>query len=164
MSALDVSALRDRVLSQGGSRVAELDRRPLPHRVILRALPRAIATRFDPSAAGELEALFELRVRDPGGGEPARFWLSVAGGRCQVSAGAAGGGGAAGGAGGAGAIDAAGTAGASVTVGAGDLIRLVSRAAGWPALLSGGRLELAGDPFLALRFPILFRLPAAGSE
>ncbi len=139
-----MSALRHRVVVRGGSRLAQLDRRPVPHRVILRALPRAIAARFDREAAGELEALFELRVRDPGGGESAQFLLSVAHGRCEVSSGAA------------------DTAGASVAVGADDLIRLVSGAAGWPALLSAGRLELAGDPFLALRFPILFRLPAAG--
>jgi hypothetical protein len=49
---------------------------------------------------------------------------------------------------------------ASVTVGAGDVIRMVSGAAGWPELLATGRLELAGDPFTALRFPQLFRLPA----
>ena len=30
----------------------------------------------------------------------------------------------------------------------------------WPQLMSSGRLELSGDPFLALRFPSLFRLPA----
>ncbi len=128
--------------------MAALDRRRVPHRMILRALPRAIAGRFDPGAAGDLQALFELRVRDPGGGAPERFWLSVAAGRCEVSSLAAG---------------SSGAVGASVTVGAGDLIRLVTGAAGWPALLSAGRLELDGDPFLALRFPTLFRLPAAAS-
>ena len=138
--------MRQRVLVRGGSRVAALDRRPVPHKVILRALPRAIAARFDPVAAGDLEALFELRVRDPRGSGPARYWLSVAGGRCEVRTGA---------------MDAS-AAGASVTVGADDLIRLASGVAGWPALLSAGRLELAGDPFLALRFPMLFRLPSAG--
>jgi hypothetical protein len=40
------------------------------------------------------------------------------------------------------------------------MIRLASGAVGWPALLSSGRLEFSGDPFLALRFPTLFRLPA----
>ena len=116
-------------------------------------MPRAIAARFDPDAAGDLEALFELCVRDPGGGEPDRFWLTVGEGRCEVSPvspSQAGG--------------CSARPGASVTVGAGDMIRMVTGAAGWPALLSAGRLELAGDPFLALRFPILFRLPAAASE
>ena len=32
---------------------------------------------------------------------------------------------------------------------------------GWAKLLSAGRLELSGDPFLALRFPSRFSLPAA---
>jgi hypothetical protein len=40
-----------------------------------------------------------------------------------------------------------------------DLIRLGIGAAGWPELLSSGRLQLSGDPFVALRFPALFRLP-----
>ena len=44
--------------------------------------------------------------------------------------------------------------------GADDLIRLVSGAVGFPQLLASGRLELAGNPFVALRFPGLFRLPA----
>jgi hypothetical protein len=37
---------------------------------------------------------------------------------------------------------------------------MVSGAASFPELLAWGRLELGGDPFLALRFPSLFRLPA----
>ena len=50
--------------------------------------------------------------------------------------------------------------GAAVELGAGDMIRMASGAVGWPELLSSRRLELSGDPFLALRFPNLFRLPA----
>ncbi len=141
-----MTALRDRALRRGGSRVADLDRRPLPHRLILRALPRAVTARFDPAAAADLEASFELCVRDPRGGEPARFALCVTGGRCEVRPGTV------------------PDAGASVTVGSDDLIRMASGAAGWPELLSAGRLELAGDPFLALRFPTLFRLPTAGGQ
>ncbi len=51
------------LLSRGGERLAALDRRPVPHRAILRALPYAVSRRFDPMAAGDLEAVFELRVR-----------------------------------------------------------------------------------------------------
>ena len=40
-----------------------------------------------------------------------------------------------------------------------DLIRLAGGAASWPELFSSGRFELSGDPFLALRFAALFRLP-----
>lgn len=39
-----------------------------------------------------------------------------------------------------------------------DAIRVA--AVGWPELMPSRRLVLAGDPFLALRFPSLFRLPA----
>jgi hypothetical protein len=123
--------------------MAGVDARPVPHRVILRLLPAVISRRFDPAAAGGLEAVFELRVRDPDGAGSTPFRLAIAGGRCEVSRGPAPG------------------AGATATVGADDLIRMASGAVGFPRLLSMGRLELGGDPFLALRFPTLFRLPAS---
>lgn len=130
------------VLSRGGTRAAKLDRHPVSHRLIVKAVGRAIPKRFDPDAAGDLNATFELRVRDPRGGEPARFALHIEQGRCEVHPGPA------------------RDPGACATFSADDLIQLVSGAAGWPQLLSSGRLELSGDPFLALRFPNLFRLPA----
>ena len=47
------------------------------------------------------------------------------------------------------------------SIGADDLILLAGGAVTWPQLLSSGRFELTGDPFLALRFASLFRLPVA---
>ncbi|MGZ6663052.1 MAG: hypothetical protein ACXVHL_37705, partial [Solirubrobacteraceae bacterium] len=49
---------------------------------------------------------------------------------------------------------------AVATIALADLVRLSLGLVGWPKLMSCGRLELSGDPFLALRFPLLFRLPA----
>jgi hypothetical protein len=141
-----MSAIRERVMSRGGARVARLDARPVPHRVILRVIQHAIPRRFDPEAARDLEAVFELRVRDPRGREPALFALTVADGRCEATPGPA--------------SDPA----ASATLGADDLIRMVSGAVGFPELLASGRLELAGNPFIALRFPGLFRLPARPAD
>lgn len=148
-----MSAIRERghlrartMLSRGGSRVAKLDVRPIPHRAILRAIPHVIPRRFDPAAAQDLDAVFELQVRDPRGGEPARFALAVADGRCEVAAGPA--------------SDPTATA----MLGADDLIRMVSGAVAFPELLASGRLELAGNPFVALRFPGLFRLPARAAD
>ena len=126
-----------------GLLAAWLERRRAAHWVVLRALPRAIAIRFDRDAADELEATFELAIRNPRGGEPARYALAIADRRCQVRAGAA------------------RRPGARAAVGADDLILLASGAASWPELLSEGRFELSGDPFLALRFAALFRLPVA---
>jgi putative sterol carrier protein len=123
------------LVRSGGQRLAD----SAPQWAVLAALPVAIARRFDPSVAAGLEAVFELRV----GSGPARFAVRIAGGRCSVVSGPA------------------PDAGAAVSVSAGDLIRLGSGSVGWPELLSSGRLELSGDPFLALRFPTLFRLPAA---
>ena len=39
------------------------------------------------------------------------------------------------------------------------LAELAGGAVTWPQLLSSGRFQLTGDPFLALRFASLFRLP-----
>lgn len=124
-----------------GERLIELDRRPLVHWVLLRVLSSAIARRFDPSAADGLEATLELALRDPHGRPTARYRLAIAGDRCSVSAGTAPG------------------AGATASIGSDDLILLAAGAVGWPELFSSGRFELTGDPFLALRFASLFRLP-----
>ena len=126
-----------------GARLAQLDRRRRPHRLLVRAVPLAIQRQFDPAAATDLDATFELRVRDQRGGEPACFELRVADGRCDVRPGRA------------------AHPQATATLGADDMVLLASEAAGWPELLASGRLELTGDPFLGLRLPSLFRFPVA---
>jgi hypothetical protein len=126
-----------------GDRVANhLRRRPAAHRAMLLAVPRLMPHRFDPEAAGDLDATFELRVRDPHGGEPASFAVRVANRTVTIRRGKA------------------PDAGAFVVAGADDMVRLLSGSIGWPELLADKRLELGGSPFLALRFPKLFRLPA----
>lgn len=140
-AAAERTTLRGAV-ARGGAAVARLEHRPLFYRALLRAIPIAIGQRFDANAAGDLEATLELRIRHPQAGEPARFTISIHDGRCEVRRGGAGDG------------------VTAVTVAAGDLVRLGSGATGWPELLASGRLELTGNPFEALRFPTLFRLPA----
>jgi hypothetical protein len=99
---------------------------------------------FDRGRARDLTATLELRVRLRRGRKPVAFALRIREGRLRIRPGAP------------------ADASASATVHAGDLVRLAIGTTGWPALLSSGRLELSGDPFLALRFPTLFRLPAGG--
>jgi hypothetical protein len=135
-------AQAEAMLSRGGSRVAELGGSPIVHRMLLRVIEHAIPRRFDPEAAGDLRAVFELRIGDPRGGEPARFQLTIADRVCEVRPGPA------------------SDPGATAALGADDMIRLVTGAIGFPELLASGKLELGGNPFLALRFPGLFRLPA----
>jgi SCP-2 sterol transfer family len=96
---------------------------------------------FDRESARDLNATFALRVRV--GRRPVTFGLHVDHGRMRLSRGAP------------------PDPGATVTAQARDLLRLVSGTVGWPQLLAAGRLELTGNPFLALRFPGLFRLPSA---
>ncbi len=129
-------------IAKGVEAVARLEQRPLFYRAVLRAIPLAITRRFDAEAAADLDALFELRIRDPRGHEPGRFTIKIHDGRCEVRRGGA------------------GEGVTAVTVAAGDLVRLGSAAMGWPELLSSGRLELSGNPFEALIFPTVFRLPA----
>jgi hypothetical protein len=124
-----------------GQRLIVLDRNRLVHWVLMRVMSRAIAMRFDPSAADGLEATVELALRDPHGRPTSRFQLRISGRRCSVHPGAA--------------DDTA----ARATVGSDDLILLATGAVAWPELFSSGRFDLTGDPFLALRFASLFRLP-----
>jgi hypothetical protein len=131
------------VKRRAGIWLARLDRRRTVHWVVLRAIPRAVTLRFDPAVTDGLQATLELSIRDPRGRAPARYALRIAGPVCSVTRGAASG------------------PGARALVGADDLILLASGAAGWPELLSSGRFELSGDPFLALRFASLFRLSVA---
>ncbi len=106
------------------------------------AIARVIPLRFDGASAGGLTAAFELRVSERPGREPLRFTVRIEDGACRVRRGAS------------------GAAGAVAAVTLADLIRLSLGLVGWPKLMSTGRLVLSGDPFLALRFPALFRLPA----
>jgi hypothetical protein len=90
-----------------------------------------------------LEATLQLTIRHPRGREPAHFALVIADAGCSVRSGPA------------------ELAAARAVVCSDDLIMLASGAASWPQLLSSGRFELSGDPFLALRFAALFKLPVA---
>ncbi len=96
---------------------------------------------FDRAAARELTATLELRVRFGSRPRSIPFALRIEQGRLRIRPGAPDG------------------AAATATVGAGDLLALGLGRAAWPQLMSSGHLELSGDPFLALRFPTLFRLP-----
>jgi hypothetical protein len=119
--------------------LARRDDGPVAHRLILAMLPRAIGRRFDAAAADDLDATLELAIRHPS--RPATYALAIAGARCSVRPGSP------------------AHCHARATIGADDLILLAGGAVTWPQLLSSGRFELTGDPFLALRFASLFRLP-----
>ena len=95
---------------------------------------------FDAASAQDLDATFGVRIRV--GRRAVPLTLIVRRGRYRIRRGAP------------------AKPGATVTIGARDLVRLAVGAANWPELMSAGRLKLAGDPFLALRFPTLFKLPA----
>lgn len=114
-------------------------------RAVLWTIMRVLPTRIDRAAARELDAVIEFRIRPPGGATgavPDRYELVVDHGRCRVR------------------HRPSERASVTLTLGGSDLVRLATGAASWPQLLGDGRLQLSGDPFLALRFPMLFRLPS----
>lgn len=131
-----------RTVRRSGVRVARLDRVPGGHLALVRLIERAIPRLFNPQEAAGLDAVFELRIRHPRRVRDDVFTLAVADQSCSLRRGSGSG------------------AGASVTIGADDLVLLATGETGWPGLLAAGRLTLSGDPFLALRFPRLFDLPA----
>jgi hypothetical protein len=109
--------------------------------VIARIVALVIPWRFDRKQAQGLEATIELRILVHR--RPVRVAITIADGGCVARPGPAPG------------------AGATATIGLADLTRLMVGGAGWPQLLSRGRFNFAGDPFLALRLPTLFRLPTS---
>lgn len=128
----------DRIVRRTGVRVARADRTAPGHLALVRIIERAIPRLFNATAAGGLEAVFELEIT---GRRPTYLGLTVRDGRLAVTRGRP------------------SSPGAGVSIAAEDMIRLVTGDTGWPELLAAGRLSLSGDPFLALRFPRLFALP-----
>jgi hypothetical protein len=131
-----------RAVRRGGARVARLDRYPGGHLALVLMIEWTLPRLFEPDAAGDLDAVFALEITDPRGRKPSVLSITVRDRQMTVSRGRW------------------PDPGATVKMGADDMVRLATGDTGWPELLAQNRLELAGDPFLALRFPRLFALPA----
>jgi hypothetical protein len=132
----------ERAVRRGGVRASRLDRIPGGHLALVRMIERTLPRLFDPAAAGDLDATFALEISHPRGRRPDVLGLTVRDGALRVTRGRP------------------QHAGATVSISAEDMVRLATGDAGWPELLASGRLSLGGDPFLALRFPRMFELPA----
>ncbi len=112
----------------------------LSRRAVLLAVPAGVERSFDASTAGDLEATLELQITDGTGTRGARFEVAIAGGRCEVRR------------------RPAPAATVRISLAADDAVRLLTGRAAWPKLIAERRLRLSGDPFLAIRFPMLFGL------
>lgn len=135
-----------RLVERGGAGIARLDGNRGGHAALVLAAYLLIPRLFDPDAAGDLVAKFELRIRDPRGGEPGVSTVVIADRRCRIVPGPD------------------PSARVALTIGADDLVRMASGEVGWPQLVSAKRLVLWGDPFLALRFPLLFGIEKGAGE
>jgi hypothetical protein len=132
----------ERVVRRGGRQLARLNRIRGGHAMLVVGIYVLIPFLFDPEMAGDLDDHFELRINNPRGGDPDVAAVVVAAGKCQVVLGPY------------------APARVVVTAGADDFVRMASGEIGWPQLVSAGRMVLWGDPYLALRFPLLFGMPA----
>jgi hypothetical protein len=132
----------ERMVRRGGVQLARLDRYRGFHTVLMLGIYVVIPLLFDPDAAGDLDASFELRIRNPHRDDADACAVVVSEAKCRIVFGNV------------------PRARVIVTAGADDLIQMASGEIGWPQLVSAGRLVLWGDPYLALRFPMLFRMLA----
>ena len=148
MSALTHRTRRgaERVFQVGGAQFARINRFPNGHAALLLSIYVLIPFLFDPKWAEGVDASFELRIPDPAGDPPDVSTVVVRNGRCRIIP------------------RPDPDARVTVTIGADDIVRMASGAIGWPQLVSSGRMVLWGDPYLALRFPLLFGLPAGRGE
>jgi hypothetical protein len=108
--------------------------------LIAKVVALAIPLRFDPSQAAGIDATLELQIGIRG--RVACFTIAIEDSRCEVR------------------VAPAPDPDARASVSLANLIRLALGDAAWPQLLSRGRFVLTGDPFLAMRLPMLFRLAA----
>ncbi|MBO0768599.1 MAG: SCP2 sterol-binding domain-containing protein [Solirubrobacterales bacterium] len=135
-----VNPVLSATIVRGGRIAAHVDNNPATRRAALRALPAVLRQRFDAQAAGDLNAVVELRVSASEGGPEARFRLEIADGELHVTR------------------TSAPEAQAWLSASLGDMIRIVSGNEGLWELLSQKRLDFGGEPFTALRMPAVLRL------
>jgi hypothetical protein len=127
-----------RVVERAGAGIARLDGARVAHPLLVQAVNLLIPYLFIADRAGDLDSKMVLRILDPRGGAPSESTVLISDRRCAVVPGAD------------------PSARVSITAGIDDLVRLVSGEVGWPQLVSARRMVLWGDPYLALRFPMLF--------
>jgi len=125
------------VTSTGGHLAARADNLKPSRKFGLRLLPRILTRRFVAEHADGVNAVIELRVNESRGGPEVRFRLQISDNELQVSRGTA------------------PEARAWLSGGLNDFVLIASGAIPWTELLASGRLQLGGDPFTALRVPVL---------
>ena len=125
------------VASASGPFAARADNLKPSRNLGLRLLPKVLTRRFAAEHANGVDAVIELRVNESRGGPEVRFRLQISDNELQVSRGTA------------------PEARAWLSGGLNDFVLIASGATPWTELLASHRLELGGDPFTALRVPVL---------
>ena len=119
--------------------LARLERGP-QRRLVLEAIFAGMRRRFDPEAAGDLDAVAAFRIEPGARGGGERYEATIREGRCTVGRGQS------------------AEPQVTFTLSAGDLLRMATGAVEWTDLLGDRRMDLAGDPFVALRILAVFGL------
>ena len=109
------------------------------HELILGQVFERMPEFFEPSRAGDVEAVSEWRIDIPGADEPERWQVAIAGGGAQVTRG--------------------GDQQPTVVYALGglDFLKLITGAVEGPQLFITGKLRIEGDLMLAARMPSMFR-------
>jgi hypothetical protein len=112
--------------------------------IILAEIFRQMPENVDAAAASDVDAVVEWRIGDREDGGHDVWQVTLRGGRATVERGS--------------------PAEPRIVfeIGAVDFVRLVGGAVEGPLLFMHGRLRVEGDLVLAVRMPLLFRLPSAG--
>jgi hypothetical protein len=137
MRRLAVNTL-EAVAARAGGGLALIDRNPRTRRAALRVLPQALERLIVTEYLTDLETVLELRIFASRGGPEERYAVVIGHGEVRVRPG--------------------GDPAARAWFGArlSDIIRIATGRASWTEMLAAGRLQIGGDPFTALRAPLLF--------
>ena len=137
-----LAAVAVQVAKRSDKQMAAVER-GMPRRVMLATIFTGMRRRFDPAAAAGVDTVIEWKIRGTADAPEDRYQVIVRNGTCRIRRG--------------------GTDKPAVTftIGAANLLRLATGAAQWQRMLADGSLQIAGDPFAALRLPKLFRLAAS---
>jgi alkyl sulfatase BDS1-like metallo-beta-lactamase superfamily hydrolase len=136
-----LAAVGEQVRKRDDRQLARVER-GMPRKVLLATIFAGMRRRFDPQAAAGVDTVIEWRIRGAGGAPDDGYEVVVRDGRGRVRRGGG------------------DKPAVTFTIGAADLLRLATGATPWQRMLADGSLQIAGDPFVALRLPKLFRLGA----